>query len=133
MKPTVPDLIVDSTTLYPPISGVGYYTLGLLKSYGALPDHYPVKILLSQQQIKNLLDVFILAFRIPDRRNVRGGKALVNDTFFIRVRRADEERVVVREAVCSFGLSNAQTAAALCFIVGAILLWRLPIPSAQVG
>jgi len=45
MKRTDPDLIVESSALYPPLSGVGYYTLGLLKSYGALPDHYPVKIL----------------------------------------------------------------------------------------
>lgn len=45
MKRTAPDLVVESSALYPPLSGVGYYTLELLKIYCAMPDHFPVKIL----------------------------------------------------------------------------------------
>lgn len=45
MKRTDPDLIVESSALYPPLSGVGYYTRELLKNYGAIPGHFPVKIL----------------------------------------------------------------------------------------
>lgn len=45
MKRTAPDLVVDSSSLYPPISGMGYYPLELLKIYCAMPDHFPIKIL----------------------------------------------------------------------------------------
>jgi len=41
----VPDLIVEPSALYPPWSGVGYYTRELLKAYGAFPDHFPIKFL----------------------------------------------------------------------------------------
>lgn len=45
MKQAVPDLLVDAKALYPPLSGVGYFTLGLLEAYGRLPDHFPIKLL----------------------------------------------------------------------------------------
>jgi len=45
MKWPAPDLVVESSALYPPLSGVGYYTRELLTAYGAIPDHFPVKIL----------------------------------------------------------------------------------------
>jgi glycosyltransferase involved in cell wall biosynthesis len=45
MKRTDPDLIVESSALHPPLSGVGYYTRELLAAYGAIPDHFPVRIL----------------------------------------------------------------------------------------
>jgi glycosyltransferase involved in cell wall biosynthesis len=43
--PNIPEVIVESSGLFPPLSGVGYYTRELLKAYAALPDHYPIKIL----------------------------------------------------------------------------------------
>jgi len=45
MKPIVPDILVDASALYEPLSGVGYYTLNLLKAYSRIPGRYPVKIL----------------------------------------------------------------------------------------
>jgi alpha-1,3-rhamnosyl/mannosyltransferase len=41
----VPDLIVEPSALYPPWSGVGYYTRELLKAYRELPGHFPIKFL----------------------------------------------------------------------------------------
>ncbi|MGA2587513.1 MAG: glycosyltransferase family 1 protein [Candidatus Aminicenantales bacterium] len=40
-----PDIIVDPSTLFPPLSGVGYYTREILKAYCGLPGHFPVKLL----------------------------------------------------------------------------------------
>ncbi|MBM3293058.1 MAG: glycosyltransferase family 4 protein, partial [Candidatus Aminicenantes bacterium] len=42
---TAPELVVESSALHPPLSGVGLYTRELLKAYAALPGHFPVKIL----------------------------------------------------------------------------------------
>jgi len=41
----VPELIVEPSALYPPWSGVGYYTRELLRAYAARPGHYPIKFL----------------------------------------------------------------------------------------
>jgi len=41
----VPELIVESSALYPPWSGVGYYTRELLRAYAARPGHFPIKFL----------------------------------------------------------------------------------------
>jgi glycosyltransferase involved in cell wall biosynthesis len=41
----VPDLIVEPSAFYPPLSGIGYYTRELLKAYNGLPDHFPIKLL----------------------------------------------------------------------------------------
>ena len=41
----VPDLVVDPSAFYPPLSGVGYYARELLRAYGGLPGHFPVKLL----------------------------------------------------------------------------------------
>jgi len=42
---TAPELVVESSALHPPLSGVGYYTRELLKAYTGRPGHFPVKIL----------------------------------------------------------------------------------------
>ncbi|MHB8055730.1 MAG: glycosyltransferase family 4 protein [Candidatus Aminicenantales bacterium] len=40
-----PELIVEPSALYPPWSGVGYYTRELLRAYAALPGRFPIKFL----------------------------------------------------------------------------------------
>ena len=52
MKWTTPDLIVESSAFYPPLSGVGYYTRELLKAYVAIPGHFPVRLLASRFFLK---------------------------------------------------------------------------------
>jgi glycosyltransferase involved in cell wall biosynthesis len=43
--PSVPEVVVESSGLFPPLSGVGYYTRELLKAYAALPGHFPIRVL----------------------------------------------------------------------------------------
>jgi glycosyltransferase involved in cell wall biosynthesis len=40
-----PDILIESSALYPPMSGVGYYTRELLKAYSRLPGCFPMKLL----------------------------------------------------------------------------------------
>lgn len=40
-----PDILIEPSALYPPLSGVGYYTRELLKAYALLPGRFPMKIL----------------------------------------------------------------------------------------
>jgi glycosyltransferase involved in cell wall biosynthesis len=40
-----PEVLVESSGLFPPLSGVGYYSLGLLEAYGRLPGRFPVRVL----------------------------------------------------------------------------------------
>jgi len=51
----VPYLIVEPSALYPPWSGVGYYTRELLKAYGEIPGHFPVKFLAYRFFLKSRL------------------------------------------------------------------------------
>ena len=44
-SPAVLEVVVESSGLFPPLSGVGYYTRELLKAYAALPGHFPVRLL----------------------------------------------------------------------------------------
>ena len=48
----VPELVVEPSALFPPLSGVGYYTRELLRAYEALPGHFPVRILGSRWYFK---------------------------------------------------------------------------------
>lgn len=43
--PSVLEVAVESSGLFPPLSGVGYYTREMLKAYAALPGHFPVRVL----------------------------------------------------------------------------------------
>ncbi len=40
-----PEIIVESSGLFPPLSGVGYYARELLRAYAALPGHFPLRLL----------------------------------------------------------------------------------------
>ena len=44
-RPADPELIVEPSALYPPWSGEGYYTKGLLQAYAALPGRFSIKFL----------------------------------------------------------------------------------------
>jgi len=48
----VPALVVEPSALFPPLSGVGYYTRELLRRYETFPDHFPVRILGSRWYFK---------------------------------------------------------------------------------
>jgi len=43
--PSFLEIIVESSALFPPLSGVGYYTRELLKAYASLPGHFPIRLL----------------------------------------------------------------------------------------
>jgi glycosyltransferase involved in cell wall biosynthesis len=43
--PSVFEVLVESSGLFPPLSGVGYYSRELLKAYALLPGHLPVRVL----------------------------------------------------------------------------------------
>jgi glycosyltransferase involved in cell wall biosynthesis len=47
-----PELVVEPSALFPPLSGVGYYTRELLRTYETLPGHFPVRILGSRWYFK---------------------------------------------------------------------------------
>jgi len=47
-----PALVVEPSALFPPLSGVGYYTRELLRRYEAFPDHFPIRILGSRWVLK---------------------------------------------------------------------------------
>jgi glycosyltransferase involved in cell wall biosynthesis len=40
-----PDILIEPSAMYPPLSGVGYYSRELLKAYSVLPGRFPMKIL----------------------------------------------------------------------------------------
>jgi hypothetical protein len=48
-----------------------------------------------EKQRKNVLDVFVFPFRIPEWRDVGIGKALIEKPFLFTVRRATEHRIVM--------------------------------------
>jgi glycosyltransferase involved in cell wall biosynthesis len=47
-----PELVVEPSALFPPLSGVGYYTRELLRSYERFPGHFPIRILGSRWYFK---------------------------------------------------------------------------------
>jgi hypothetical protein len=40
-----PEVVVETSSLLPPLSGVGYYARELLRAYAALPGHFPLRLL----------------------------------------------------------------------------------------
>jgi glycosyltransferase involved in cell wall biosynthesis len=40
-----PEVLIETSALHPPLSGVGYYTRELLKAYSRLPGRFPMKLL----------------------------------------------------------------------------------------
>lgn len=43
--PAEREIIVESSGLFPPLSGVGYYARELLRAYSKLPGHFPLRVL----------------------------------------------------------------------------------------
>ena len=60
-----------------------------------------------EKQLKNLLDVLILAIRIPERRNMGIGQALIDGLTLGVVCWTRQECVVVWQIVLAFQLGNA--------------------------
>ena len=44
-SPPPPEILIETSALHPPLSGVGYYTRELLKAYSRLPGRFPMKLL----------------------------------------------------------------------------------------
>jgi glycosyltransferase involved in cell wall biosynthesis len=58
----IPELVVEPSALFPPLSGVGYYTRELLRTYETIPGHFPIRILGSRWHFKpwqGLLDIHL--------------------------------------------------------------------------
>ena len=44
-SPSAPEIVIETSALHPPLSGVGYYTRELLKAYARRPGRFPMTLL----------------------------------------------------------------------------------------
>jgi glycosyltransferase involved in cell wall biosynthesis len=45
ISPPPPEILIETSALHPPLSGVGYFARELLKAYSRLPGRFPMKLL----------------------------------------------------------------------------------------